>query len=712
MEKDKIKRFIDCYVPVTTCNLRCHYCYITQQRKFDAKLPEFKYSAEYIAKALSKERLGGVCCLNFCGGGETLLPPEMIGIIRKLLEEGHYVMVVTNGTMSNRFDEISQMPKELLERLFIKFSFHFLEMKRLKMMDKFFDNIRKVRDAGASFTLEITPSDELIPYIEEVKDVALKNLNALPHITVARNNTVADLPILTSLSKPEYKKIWGQFKSGLFDYKISVFNKKRKEFCYAGDWTSYLNIGTGVLKQCYKGDILQNIYENIEEPIRFCAIGNNCRQSHCYNAHAWLTFGAIPEHKAPTYIEMRDRICTDGSHWCGEKVRDFFSQKLVDSNRKYTLMQKRKINKKYKKKTSGKLLEKIFSVKNDCPHNTEKVHKIVTILGARIKFKVKNKKLLQNQICFLKQEINTLKENQRSIRLYLELERLDRQIKEMAPKDQMIFVCINGTGDTMMYASYWKELEAKYGTKIFWVVVKSHEVILKMYGITNYMVLENMSVQKQGTFSDAVNITTTPIKGIPFYAHWTYNKTTRVREKYFLDFVRNSMDLKGLPLNHPIWYPEIDESLQNKISAVKDLSRTILISPDARWLPLNDVNLWNLLIKELKLAGYEVIVNDFLHKLKLNGAVSYSDFTNEELVALAKNCYATISARSGFTDIMHELGEKLFVLYTNNDWLKLYTLNGICSTSNVNEYVISPDFSVKQIIADLEKISCKEAAQL
>ena len=60
MEKDKIKRFIDCYVPVTTCNLRCHYCYITQQRKFDAKLPEFKYSAEYIAKALSKERLGGV----------------------------------------------------------------------------------------------------------------------------------------------------------------------------------------------------------------------------------------------------------------------------------------------------------------------------------------------------------------------------------------------------------------------------------------------------------------------------------------------------------------------------------------------------------------------------------------------------------------------------------------------------------------------------
>ena len=366
----------------------------------------------------------------------------------------------------------------------------------------------------------------------------------------------------------------------------------------------------------------------------------------------------------------------------------------------------------YRKNKSVKLLEQVFSVKNDCPNNNEKSHKIVTVMGARIKFKVKNKKFLQNQICSLKQELNTLKENQKNIRLYLELERLDRQIKEMAPKDQMIFVCINGIGDTMLYASYWKELEAKYGTKIFWVVVKSHEVIMKMYGITNYMVLETMSVQKQGTFSEAINMTTKPVKGIPFYAHWTYNKTTRVKEDYFLDFVRNSMDLKGLPLNHPVWYPEINDDLKAKIACIKDLNKTVLISPDARWLPLNDVNLWNSLIKELKAEGFEIIVNDFLHKLKLNGAVCCSDFTTEELVALSHNCYATVSPRSGFTDIMHELGEKLFVIYSNCDWKKLFTLNRICSTSDVNEYVNTPDFNVKQVVKDIKKISCKEAAKV
>lgn len=115
---EKIKKFIDCHVPVNTCNLRCHYCYITQTQLFKEKLPEWKYSPEYIAKCLTKERLGGTCCINLCGGGETLLPPEIVSIIKAILNEGHYVMVVTNGVFSRRFDEIVQFPKELLSRLF------------------------------------------------------------------------------------------------------------------------------------------------------------------------------------------------------------------------------------------------------------------------------------------------------------------------------------------------------------------------------------------------------------------------------------------------------------------------------------------------------------------------------------------------------------------------------------------------------------------
>lgn len=114
---EKIKRFIDVAVPVQTCNLRCPYCYIAQENKFLAALPYFMYDAKTIGKALSKKRLGGVCHLNLCGGGETLLPPEMTDILYELLAQGHYIAVVTNGTVTKRFQEICEFPDDFKKRL-------------------------------------------------------------------------------------------------------------------------------------------------------------------------------------------------------------------------------------------------------------------------------------------------------------------------------------------------------------------------------------------------------------------------------------------------------------------------------------------------------------------------------------------------------------------------------------------------------------------
>ena len=48
----------------------------------------------------------GFVLINLCAGGETLLGETILPVVKALLEEGHYVMVVTNGTMTKRFDEI------------------------------------------------------------------------------------------------------------------------------------------------------------------------------------------------------------------------------------------------------------------------------------------------------------------------------------------------------------------------------------------------------------------------------------------------------------------------------------------------------------------------------------------------------------------------------------------------------------------------------
>lgn len=368
--KIKLKKFIDVYIPTETCNLRCHYCYIAQNRKFNNKIAKLKYSPKEIRKALSIKRLGGICMFNFCAGGETLIAEEIIDVVHELLEEGHYVMIVTNGTLTKRFEKISQFPRELMKRLFFKFSFHYLELLRLNILDNFFNNIEMMKNAGASYTVEITPSDELVEHIDDIKKICNEKLGTLCHITVGRVNS-GKIAVLTNMPLDEYNKIWSTFDSDLFKFKSEIFSKKRKEFCYAGEWSLYLNLVTGDYQQCYCGIKLGNIYKNIDKPLKTLPIGNHCTEPHCYNGHAFLTFGCIPELDTPTYDKMRNRINDNGEEWLSKEVKEIMQCKLKDSNKIYSNKEKRIINlkntiaipKDFAIRTSGRIKRKIHNIR-------------------------------------------------------------------------------------------------------------------------------------------------------------------------------------------------------------------------------------------------------------------------------------------------------------------------------------------------------------
>ena len=342
---DKMKRYLDCYIPTETCNFKCHYCYIAQHNQFSNKIVKFEHSPEFIAKALSKERLGGTCLINLCAGGETLIAEEVIEVTKEILKQGHYVMIVTNGSLTKRFEKIAEFPKDLLKHLFFKFSFHYQELVRLKMLDRYFENVKMMQRAGASFTIEITPSDELEPYIDEIKNVVIEKMGALPHITIGRKD-MDEIPPLTNHEFKDYLDIWKQFDSDLMDFKKDIFGKKRTEFCYAGEWSCYLNLVTGDLRQCYCGIKLDNIYKDINKPIKFLPIGCNCTQPHCYNGHSFLSFGDIPEMKTPTYDKLRNRVQSNGIEWLQPEMKAFMQSKLVESNKEYNEEEKKKINKK------------------------------------------------------------------------------------------------------------------------------------------------------------------------------------------------------------------------------------------------------------------------------------------------------------------------------------------------------------------------------
>lgn len=324
-----IKRFIDCYVPTEVCNFNCKYCYLGQKGKRKGEINPISHSPEEVTAALSRKRWGGRVFLNFCAAGETLLGDDLLPIIKALVVEGHIVQIVTNGSITKRFEEISKWDIELLDRLFIKFSYHYMELKRLNLTDVFFNNIKLVQSAGASISLEITPDDSIIPYMDEIQEEATYHLGALPHVTVARNENTSKFEILSDLDKNEYQKVWGTFDSPMFDLKMRLLSEKRTEYCYGGEKTFYLDLKIGNLKQCYRGEIIDNIYDNPGADINFKAIGRCCPEEYCYNGHAWLTLGTIPELDVPTYKDMRDRKCTDGSFWLKPGIQELFSQKIL-----------------------------------------------------------------------------------------------------------------------------------------------------------------------------------------------------------------------------------------------------------------------------------------------------------------------------------------------------------------------------------------------
>lgn len=339
MNTNGIKRFISCVVPVYSCNFRCKYCYLDNHDAKIGGIHEMILSPEKLIKRLSKERLGGICYFNLCGVGETMMHPQLNGLVYELTKEGHYCDIITNGTISKKFDELLLMlSNQQKSKLLVKFSFHYLELKRLSLLSVFASNVEKCKKSGVSYSIEITPEDDLIPHINDVKSYSLQHFGALPHLTVTRTEEEVGIPLMTKYSFDEYKKIWGQFESDMFDFKTQIFRVKRKEFCYAGDWSLLLNLETGIYRQCYKGRKLGNITE--QGDIHFCAIGK-CLYPHCVNGHAFLTLGTIPEMDCPSYSAMRDRTTDTGKQWLTEPCQKFFSSKLYDNNSEFAERKKK-----------------------------------------------------------------------------------------------------------------------------------------------------------------------------------------------------------------------------------------------------------------------------------------------------------------------------------------------------------------------------------
>lgn len=338
---DKIKKIILFRIPMSICNLRCHYCYLSQRPvHFQGIQPEMKYSPEEVGYALRKERIGGLAYTNFCADGETFLLKDIDKYVKAVVEQGHYAEVVTNLTVTPVLDKFLAWPNELLKRVEFKCSFHYLELKAKNKLELFAENVNKIWTAGGSANIEITPSDELIPYIDEVMEFAMKRFGALPHLSIARDDRTKEIDYLTNLPLSQYDAAWGRFNSDFWKFKKTIFGVRQVNMCYAGAWSLYVNLCNGEATQCYCGKVLGNIFSDPNATIPSTPI-MKCPLAHCYNGHMLLTLGLIPQKaitqrinttNIPGYGDIRNRQRADGTEWLQPELKAFFNSRLEESN--------------------------------------------------------------------------------------------------------------------------------------------------------------------------------------------------------------------------------------------------------------------------------------------------------------------------------------------------------------------------------------------
>lgn len=338
--ENRVHKLILCFIPTNQCNLKCEYCVVSQTREWERGDIRFRYPVERMVKGLRRERLGGTCYVNLTAQGETLLYRDIVPLTRGLLEEGHFVEIVTNGTVTKRIDEILAFPPALLGRLFFKISYHYEQLKRLHIEKRYWENVKKIKASPCSFTVELMPHDQIAGEVDALCARCREGAGAVCHATVGRDDRHSGKDLLTAMPPEEYAKTWSRLDSPMFAFKMALYGKKRREFCYAGAWSLLVDLSSGEAAQCYGRMNTQNIFEDLDRPIRFHPVGYTCTQAFCFNGHAHLAWGMIPELETPSYYEIRDRACEDGSHWVKGECEAVFRQKLRESNQSYTALQK------------------------------------------------------------------------------------------------------------------------------------------------------------------------------------------------------------------------------------------------------------------------------------------------------------------------------------------------------------------------------------
>lgn len=319
-----ICRFIAVDVGVSACNLRCSYCYVRQQGKNTGRVSPLGRPAVEVGRAFSRKRLGGRAFLYLYANGEPLLLPELVHVVRHLLEEGHYVAIVTNMTMHECISDLLRLPAELRERLVFFASLHYLELKRVNRLADFFRHIRMAAEAGCSWQVRLCLCPEYMEDLDEIRQACLRELGQLPLVAHLRESVSLPVSVRQRLNEAARS-----FDSVLYDFQQSICDVPLKEFYHAGEWSAAVHLASGDVRACLCEPVRQNIYRDGAMPLVWEPVGRKCHAGWCMCGAHFLSWGVMPVFSCPSYAQMFSR---PGEHSFNERTLNVMRHKLEEAH--------------------------------------------------------------------------------------------------------------------------------------------------------------------------------------------------------------------------------------------------------------------------------------------------------------------------------------------------------------------------------------------
>lgn len=146
--------------PTTQCNLHCVYC----SNKAKGGLSTINVPA--LIETLDKTGL--IFKINFLGGGEPLLVPNIIEVISELTKK-HYVTFITNLTLKKPVRRICEIGPQKIPRMNV--SIHMEELERTHLLGTFLENYQAIQEGQFSIYSSIVAYPGVADKIESYKKI-------------------------------------------------------------------------------------------------------------------------------------------------------------------------------------------------------------------------------------------------------------------------------------------------------------------------------------------------------------------------------------------------------------------------------------------------------------------------------------------------------------------------------------------------------------